>query len=419
MIEHARVDDAVDRVAFDEARRLMLAAVEPLGVQTVALDAAAGRIVGRPLRATEDIVPYTRSAMDGYAIRARDTVDADRTPIVLRVIGSAFAGDAPAALVPKTAMAIATGAPLPDGADAVVPIERVQHAGTSVVLGATVRAGDHVFLAGDDAKRGDVLVDRGDVITPGRAALLAAAGHAAVIVHRRPRVAIVCTGDELVGVSEQPERGQVRNSNATMLAAQVAGDGADVVSVAIASDRVGEVRAALEHAVANADLVITTGGASVGRHDFVKSTLAAMGARFAFRSIAMRPSKPTAFARAAGAVVVVLPGNPAAAFVAYASLVRGVVRRLAGRRIAFPAPLTATLRGSIHAKARRHFLVFGRVERDGSHFSVVPVDNQCSSLVRTSADANGLIVVAPDGSDLAPGDMVSVEILDWTTLAGE
>ncbi|HYZ17075.1 MAG TPA: molybdopterin molybdotransferase MoeA, partial [Candidatus Acidoferrum sp.] len=321
------------------------------------------------------------------------------------------------ALAAGTAIAISTGAPLPLGADAVVPWEDVDVRGETIVLRATVAPEDHVFPAGEDARSGDVLVRAGEILTAGRAAILAAAGVARVAVHRRPRVGIICTGDELVAIDAQPLAGQVRNSNATMLALHAAGDGADVVTIARAADADGPLRTALRAAIASCDLVITTGGASTGERDLVKGVLSSLGARFAFTSIAMRPSKPTAFARVDRTLVAVLPGNPAAAFVAYVTLVRGVVRRLAGRSDVVPPRVRAFVEGSLHAKRDRDFLVFGALRYEGARFVVRSLENQCSSLVRTSADANALIHVPPGEATFATGSQVDVEVLDWGGVA--
>ncbi|HEX3468427.1 MAG TPA: gephyrin-like molybdotransferase Glp [Candidatus Elarobacter sp.] len=416
MIARPRLDESSGRVAFGEARRLMLAETVPVGVETLALEDAAGRIVAQALRAEDDIVPFARSAMDGYAVRAADTRDAATGSVTLRVAGSTYAGESPSALPPRSAIAIATGAPLPAGADAVVRIEDVAQLGTSIAIGTALRPGDYVFPPGDDARRGEIVAQPGDVVTPGRAALLAAAGCASIVAYRRPRVAVVCTGDEIVPVDARPRAGQVRNSNATMLAAQLRADGAEVVLVAQAADSADALRKTLADALSRCDLLVTTGGASVGARDLVKGTLVALGARFAFRSVALRPSKPTGFGRAGTSLVAVLPGNPAAAFVGYVALVRGVVRRLAGRRDPFPAGLRATLRGRVHARADRHYIVFGRVARDGDRLTVEPLDNQCSSLVRTSADANSLIVLPPGDPDRTDGATVEVEVFDWDAL---
>jgi molybdopterin molybdotransferase len=405
----------LERADFPAARRLMLAQAEPLEAEDVPLEAAHGRLLAAMMFADDDLVPYARSAMDGYALHAADT-GAARSPVVLPVRDASYAGDTPHCLARGCAMAIATGSPLPYGADAVVPVEDVRRLENAIEIHVPLQPGDHVFGSGDDAKRGDVLARYGDPVTPGRAGLLAAAGFASVRVYRRPRVAIVCTGDEVIGVHERPRAGQIRNSNATMLAGHLARDGADVVSCVSVADAPEPLAAALRSAFAASDLVITTGGASVGERDFVKRTCTGLGTRFAFRSVALRPAKPTAFGRCGSTLVAVLPGNPAAAFVAYAMLVRGVVRRLAGWNDAYPAPVGVQLDGVVHAKPERHFVMFARLRGVRGELHALPLDNQCSSLVRTSADANALIIVPPGDRTLRPGDVVEVEVLDWSAV---
>lgn len=413
---HLLSDETTGRVTLREARAAMLAAAEPLPIEERSLDVARDRALARTIHAREDLIPFARSAMDGYAVRSADTAGAAHVPLALPVRGAIYAGDLPSALAPGTAMAISTGAPLPAGADAVVPWEVVDVRGDAIVLRATVAPEDHVFPPGDDARLGDVLVRAGEILTPGRAAMLASAGVAHVPVHRRPRVGIICTGDELVAIDAQPFPGQIRNSNATMLAHHAARDGADVAMFAHADDTDAAVRGALRRAIASCDLVITTGGASTGERDLVKGVLSSLGAQFAFTSIAMRPSKPTAFATASGALVAVLPGNPAAAFVAYVTFVRGVVRRLGGRTDVVPARVEAVVEGSLHAKRDRDFLVFGALRHDGTHFVVQSLENQCSSLVRTSADANALIHVPPGAATYATGSRLDVEVIDWDSV---
>jgi molybdopterin molybdotransferase len=407
-------DENVGRVSLRDARAAMLAAAAPLPSEEIFLAAARDRTPVRAVRANEDLILFARSAMDGYAVSSADTLDAAHAPLALPVRGAIYAGDVPGALPPRTATAISTGAPLPFGADAVVPWEDVKVRGDAIVLRRPVAVQAHVFPPGDDARRGDAIVRPGELLTPGRAAMLAAAGVDRLAVHRRPRVGIVCTGDELVDIEERPRPGQVRNSNATMLASHAEADGAVVVTVAHAGDTDGALRAALRKAIASCDLVVTTGGASTGERDLVKGVLASLGARFAFTSVAMRPGKPTAFARTSGALVAVLPGNPAAAFVAYATLVRGVVRRLGGRCDCVPPRIRAVVEGSLHGKRDRDFLMFGALRHDGADFVVRPLENQCSSLVRTSADANALIAVPPGEETFTTGSRVDVEVLDWT-----
>lgn len=402
----------IARIAFPDARAAIVARTFALQSETLSLVAATGRVVAQTYRAAEDIVPFARSAMDGYALRSADTFAASAgTPVTLPVVGASYAGDGHAMLAAGHASVITTGAMLPDGADAVVPYEDIDRIGETIVVRAPLVALDHVFEPGDDAKRGEILVASGSLVSPGAAALLASAGFAQIAVTRRPRVAIVSTGNEIVAIEATPQLGQIRNSNTTMLAASLAADGAEVVFEEHVLDDADAVRATLVRAIASADLVITTGGASTGDRDYVKATLRDLGAEFAFDSIAMRPSKPTAFATLGSTAIAVLPGNPAAAFVAYVALVRGALRRMSGHDVAYRPYVDAALRGSIHRKANRHFLMFASLSVVGGRLEAIPLENQCSSLVRTSADANVLIVVEPGSGTIASGDTIACELI--------
>ncbi len=407
----------VERISFPDARTAMLARTKPLPTEIVSLLEANGRVVAETYRASEDIVPFARSAMDGYALRASDTDGAtEAVPTTLPVLGASYAGDAPSALLPGSASAITTGAMLPSGADAVVPFEDIDRIGDTIVIREPLAPRDHVFEPGDDAKGGEALVPAGTVLTPGGAALLASAGVSRVAVHRRPRVAIVSTGNEVVGLDQTPALGQIRNSNATMLAACLAADGAVVVSSEHAQDDEQALRTTLERALQGTDLVITTGGASTGERDFVKRACRTLGADFAFDSIALRPAKPTGFASVGATLVAVFPGNPAAAYVAYVSLLRGVIRRLSGHAEAYESLISATLYGTIRRKERRHFLMFASLKFYDGVLHAQPLENQCSSLVRTSAEANALIVADPGNGFLTTGQAVPVIVVDNSRL---
>jgi len=399
---------------FIEAQRRVLAACRPLPTETIALTAAPGRVAAAPVIASTELVPFARSAMDGYAVRTVDTLLASRERHVrLPVEQTIFAEKGKATHRTHTATEIATGAPIPLGADAVIPFEDVVCDGRVIEVSGPVDVGAHIFPPGEDAHRGDTLVSAGDVLTASMIGLLAVDGNATVLVHRRPRVGMVCTGDELVAIDAEPEHGQIRNSNAPMLAALSRECEADVrLCLAVTDDR-SQLRDALAHALDNVDLLVTTGGASVGTRDLVKGTLAELGVEFLFRSIALRPSKPTGFGRRAETYVAVLPGNPAAAFVGFAEFVRPALLRLGGRHDTVYADVPAVLDGSVRTKAERTYVVFGRLTHDGTEFVATPVINQCSALVRTTTDANCLIILPPGESEYADGDRVAVHVLHW------
>ena len=402
--------------SLDAARRAIGSASRPLAGESIALTGAVGRFLARTYVAQADLVPYARAAMDGYALRAADTLAAEVSPLLMPLSGSAYAGDPRASLEPGYAFTIATGGALPAGADAVVPWEVVDVRGDAIVLRVPLKSGAHVFRPGDDARSGDIIARPGEAITPGRAALLAAIGVSHVDVYRRPRVTIISTGNEVVDPTAEPAVGQIRDSNAAMLAAHIRRDGGTVTAVVRVRDTETAVAAALHDALRASALVITTGGASAGERDYVKRAAASIGAAFAFSSIALRPAKPTGFARRGGALLAILPGNPAAAFVAYTALFGPLVRALAGDPHPALPSVQTRLQGSLHSKPGRHFYAFARVHHGRDGFVASVLANQCSSLVRTSADANAFVVVPPGNGRYDDGALIEAEIFDWASV---
>ena len=400
-------------IAFPEAQRAVIAACAALEPETVGLDAALGRVLAVDAVAAEPLVPFARSAMDGYAVFTGDLLALPRT---LPVSGSVFAAPGGGVHVPGTAMAIATGAALPVGCDAVVPFEEVSFAEGAIRIERRVEAGDAVFPPGDDAQAGETLARQGTVATSAVLGILAAAGYARVAVHRRPSVTIICSGDELVPVEALPGNGQIRNSNAPMLAAAIATFGGVVrETLTIADDR-ARLRAALERALDASDLVVTTGGASMGERDYVKATASGLGVAFAFEQVALRPAKPTAFGVRGTTALAVLPGNPAAAFVALHEFVGPAVRAFSGSAEVLPPRISVQLEGSIHSKPGRHFAAFAGLRAGEGGLIARPLGNQCSSLTRTAAEACGFIMVPPGAATYEIGERVDFDVVDWSKL---
>lgn len=408
-------------IDFDEALHTILFAVHPLPMENVALGQALGRVAAATVVADEDAVPFPRSAMDGYAVRANEcALAAQDNPIELRVAGQVFAEKGESTLELGTALAIATGAPIPRGADAVIQHERTEQLGASVRIFAPVRPGNSVFPPGEDFRKGDELVSSGEVLSPGKLALLAFAGKAWVRVFRRPRVAIVCTGNELVDVAATPSRGQVRNSNAIALSALVLAAGGEPRYEGVAPDDRAALAAMLKRARRDADLLITTGGASSGERDLVKSVLVGLGAEFRFTHVQMRPGRPFGFAKWDGVPVCILPGNPAAAFVCFHKLVGPAFARLSGRQATELPRVRARLDADLHGRPGRRYFVLARLHCDAEGFVVTPLPNQCSALVRTPADANTIVTVRELTGDSAAGlrrnEIIEVEVFDWSSV---
>jgi molybdopterin molybdotransferase len=398
---------------FRAAQAAIVAACPPLASESVDFAAALGRVLAADIIAEEDLVPFARSAMDGYAVA---TADIASLPVTLPIAGTIYAAPGERNHAQGTATAIATGAALPHGADAVIPVEDVEVCDGAIRITEAVAAGDSVFPPGDDARRGDHLAAVGDVVGPATLGILAAEGVQHVRVFRRPVVAIVCTGDELVEFGAKPAHGQIRNSNAPVIAAALEVLGARVLPPRTARDDPAALRAALATALEAADLVVTTGGASVGERDVVKRTFEELGVTFAFRMVALRPAKPTAFGTCGNVRVAVLPGNPAAAFVAFHELVRPAVLALAGRRDPFLPRITAQLDGTIHAKPQRTFAAFASLHTTNGGLIAQPLANQCSSLTRTTADACGFIIVPPGTRTYGRRERIDFDVFDWTKI---
>jgi molybdopterin molybdotransferase len=327
----------------EDARALLLERLSPLPAETLALSSAlAGRVVATDVHAAHDLPPFDNSAMDGYAVRA---ADADGE---LPLAGQSFAGDDPARLEPHTAMAIATGAPLPAGADSVVPIEVARVHGDRVSFDGPVEAGDHVRPRGTDVPVGAVVISAGNILRPLALAAIATSGVAEVSCHRPPRVCVIVTGDELVPPGEPLLYGQIHESNSILIAARCEQAGARVTSVERVRDDAEATREALGHALEDADVVVTSGGVSVGARDHVKPSLAALGVEQLFWRLAVQPGRPTWCGLRDGRVVVGLPGNPLSVLVGLELLLLPALRRLAGAADPGPAtfrlPLTTPLR---------------------------------------------------------------------------
>ncbi|MDX6597828.1 MAG: molybdopterin molybdotransferase [Gaiellales bacterium] len=328
-----------------EARALLLERLSPLPAELLALTSAlSGRVVASDVRAAHDLPPFDNSAMDGYAVRAAETA------AELPVAGGSFAGDDPVRLEPGTAMTIATGAPLPDGADAVVPVERarVNGDGDRVSFEGPAAVGDHVRRQGTDVAADSVVVSAGSRLRPLALAAIATGGVAELSCHRVPRVAVVVTGDELVAPGEPLRHGQIHESNSVLIAARCEQAGADVVAIERVRDDAGATREALARALELADVVVTSGGVSVGTRDHVKPALAALGVEQLFWRLAVQPGRPTWCGLRDGRVVFGLPGNPLSVLVGLELLLLPALHRLAGAADAGPAtfrlPLTAALR---------------------------------------------------------------------------
>lgn len=396
-------------LGVDEAQRLALEHATARGVEELVVYDAAGRIAAAPVSAALELPASDVSIMDGYAC-ALATARAGSA----RVVGESAAGHPwLEELGPGDAVRISTGAVVPRGAAVVIAQEDARRDGDTVAfdpeVAASVVVGRHIRPAGSDVRRGDVLVREGEVLGPTELALLAGAGVSRLSVHRRPRLAILSTGDELLPVGAPPREGHLVDTNAPMLAALGVAAGAEVVSCRTVGDDPLLLTAALDHAIAVADVVLTTGGASVGDHDHVRRAAGREGLEILAWGIAMRPGKPTGIVRTGSGLWFALPGNPASTFVAYELFARPALRRMLGVRGDPRRPLRRMIAGGVFPGERtREHWVRARTEGD----TVVPLPDQLSGNLRSLAGGDALVRVPPGVAAIEPSAACDVLLLD-------
>ena len=383
---------------IEEALSLVLGRVRPPAPEQVPLGDAAGRVTAADVRALVDLPPFPSSAMDGYAVRAADA------PGTLRLAGRSSAGTpAPRGPAPGEAIAISTGAVVPHGADAVVPVEDARDHGESVEVDS-VAVGDNVRPRGGDVRAGEVVFAAGTMLGAAQIGAAAAAGVPVIACAPRPRVAVVPTGSELRRPGEALSPGQIYESNAALLVVLCESAGAEVVRFDPVADDEEETLAALATAL-EADVVVTTGGVSVGVKDLVRGVLAGLGAEEVFWRVAVRPGKPVAFAVRGESLVFGLPGNPVSSLVAFELFVRPALRALQG---AEPGPfyLPGRLDGRLDRHGSRDDLVRAAIRAEADAVWLEPLSGQSSHMIVRAAAADALVRVPRGEGELAHGSTV-------------
>jgi molybdopterin molybdotransferase len=380
-------------MSVDEARERILARFHTLEGEVVPLAQALGRLLAEASIAHEDLPPFANSAMDGYAVRAVDVAAATQAaPERLRLVGEVPAGSVfPGTLGPGEAVRILTGAPIPAGADAVIQQELTTADGAAVTILAGGAAGTNVRAAGTDVARGTALLAPGTELGAAEIAVMAALGQDSVRVTRRPRVAILATGDELAAPGEAPRPGQIRDSNSAWLAAAVAQSGAEPWPLGIARDTADDLRAHLARA-AEADLIITSGGVSVGTYDLVKEVLAEGGA-VDFWRVRLRPGKPLAFGTYGATPLFGLPGNPVSSAVTFELFARPAIRQMLGAAEIDRPLVEVELAGEPIARGDRRHYVRARLMARAGRLIAIPTGEQGSHRIASLLGAGALLVI--------------------------
>ncbi len=389
-------------LSWEEALAHLRAAATLVGTENLPLEEAAGRVLGEPVYSASPVPGFDNSAMDGYAVRSADLAHAQTLPVAVR----AAAGEPPQTLPPRAAARIFTGAPIPAGADTVVIQEDCARVGDAVQLPPGVKPGSHIRRAGEDVRAGQLILDRGERLSPQGLGLAAACGVASLLVRRRVRVTLLSTGDELRRVEDGPlAPGQIYDSNRPMLTALLDRLACTVQSLGPIGDDFATTRATLTAAAADSDLILTTGGVSVGEEDHVKAALESAGELSLWR-VAIKPGKPLAFGRLGASHVLGLPGNPVSSFVTFLLFVRPFLAALSGETLNPPVafPVRAAFARPRPDRRREFLRARLKPEADGTLAAEVH-PQQSSGALSSTVWAQGLVDI-PAGGTVAPGETV-------------
>jgi molybdopterin molybdotransferase len=402
-------------ISVEEALERMLGAIHPLPVTQLPLDEALGLVLAEDVIAHEDLPPFDNSAMDGFALRSQDSQRQNGQPPRLRVTGGVAAGYvADHAVEAGTAMRIMTGAPVPEGADAVIQIELTRYDGsesTWVEVLETVTPGNNIRPAGEDMQRGQTILQQGTALGAWEIGILATLGWATVPVIRQPQVAILGTGDEVIDIDLPLAPGKIRNSNSYLLEAAVRQAGARPVRLGVARDTAESLREKLSQAIGS-DLIITSGGVSVGDFDLVKEIMAEQG-EINFWRINMRPGKPVAFGQIGSTPLLGLPGNPVSAAVTFELFAHPILRKMLGHTRLQRPLVSVIVEDGVAERARRRHYVRAHVTWHNGCFTARTTGNQGSNIMTSLRNANAFVIVPEGGVVIQPGEEAQALMLEW------
>ena len=407
----------MEYLAVSDAQQLVLGSLTRLGSETVGLEQALGRVLAQDIRANRDLPPFDVSAMDGFALRCADVVNA---PAQLTIIEDIKAGDLPTQTVAAGQCArIMTGAPVPPGADAVIRVEDTQEVSANrVQINKSVKPKNDVRPLGENMRDGDVVLTAGTEITPGVIGVLATVKAAQFAVFRRPRVAILSTGNELEGMDEPVDPHKIPNSNSYAVMAQVQMLGIEPTLLGIARDDPAELEQYLMRGL-EYDVLLVSGGTSVGVHDYVRPTIEKLGVQMKFWRVAMKPGHPLAFGMTDKTAVFGLPGNPVSSMVCVEEFVAPALRCMMGNMRLYRRTLSARLANPIKHQPGRTEFVRVQLARDEAGYSASATGTQSSGVLLSMARADGLMIVPAASTGLAAGAQVTVQLLDGTVFQDE
>jgi molybdopterin molybdotransferase len=399
-----------EHLTVTAAQKSVLESVKLLGEESIGLEISLGRVLAEDIRANRDQPPYAVSAMDGFALRSADVVI---VPAVLEVIEDIRAGDMPVRTVQAGQCSrIMTGAPVPPGADTVIRVEDTQAVSDSQVqVNVSVRPDNDIRPRGESMKDGELVLQRGTEITPGAVGMLAMVKRGTVGVYRQPRVAILSTGDELEGLEEPFDANKIPDANTYALMAQVQALGIAPALLGIARDDPDELRRYLQSGL-KYDVLLVSGGTSVGVHDYVRPTLEALGVKMKFWRVEMKPGHPMAFGTTSGCFVFGLPGNPVSSMVCFEQFVVPAIRHMTGHMRMHRRTISARLTHDVKHKHSRTEFVRVMLKQEADGYVAMSAGDQGSGILASMSRADGLMIVPAASKGLSAGDRVTVQLLD-------
>lgn len=392
---------------YKKAREVLLSAVHPVGTERLPLSECGGRILAETVTAKENVPPFDRSPYDGYAVCAAETIGAGKeTPVVFRVIEEIPAGAVPGKkIVGNAAAKVLTGAPIPEGADAVIMYEKTDFTDETVTIFSQLCSGENIVPAGEDVKKGAVLAESGIRIDAGVSGVLAAQGRAEVLVFRLPKVGIISTGSELLEVEEELKDGKIRNSNRYMFETVLRHYGCEAVYLGTAGDSVSEIRVLLEKGLSECDAVLTTGGVSAGDYDLTPDAMTEAGAEILFRGMEIKPGMACAYGCRDGKLILGLSGNPASSLINFYAAALPAVKKICGCREWIPEEFPVRLLNGLKKKSpKTRFLRGKMVLRDGMVSMELPKEQ--GNVILSSMVGCDMLAVVPAGSGEIPAGSV-------------
>lgn len=396
-----------------EALEIILSKINFKGVEKIPIEESLGRILAEDIVARRHNPPLDNSAMDGYALIAEDIRNASpEHPVKLEVSEDLPAGHtAQTKIRSGQAIRIMTGAPIPQGANAVIMQEDTERNGKFVLVKDKAEVEENIRLAGEDVKSGERVITRGVSILPSHIGMMAVVGRSQIYVSQRPVVAIISTGDEIVDLDENPTGPCIYNSNGHMLAAQVRSAGGIPRYLGIARDQEKDLLEKFEWAL-KCDMVVSSGGVSVGDYDLVKASLKKLGQEMLFWKVAMKPGKPLAFGKIEDKPIFGLPGNPVSSFVSFEQFVRPAIRKMSGSNDLAHKTVQARLTRTIHKKPGRQHYLSSIITWNRTEYIVTPAEEQGSGILKSAMNANGLLIFPLESTQIAEGEMVTVQLLE-------